>query len=801
MLTLDLKSGWRALGARPGPSAAAILTLALGIGATSTVFTVVHRVLLAPLPYPEPGELVRVYATSSGHDIDRAGLAGADFADFARTLESFEHLGAYRWHGLALSDAERPRDLATILVTPGLLAELGTPRLGRTFLPEEAQPGEGGVVVLADGLWQSQFGADEGVLGRSLELDGVDYTVVGVMPEGFSFPAPGIELWAPWTYAPAELDRDSRSWNVVGRLARGVSLETACDELRTAAAALAEEYPKSNEGWSAVAVPLEEVVVGAARPALLALLGAVAMVLAIACANVANLLLVQGLSRRREMALRAALGARRAHLVRQLLVESLLLSVAGGALGAVLAYTGVAAVLRLELEGLPRIEEIALDGSVLAFALVLTLVTGLASGVVPALELAGRELGGRLRETGPRAAGPPGARRLRGTITVGQIALSLVLLVGAGLLLRSFLRLVDVESGFRPERRVALQLFVYGGKYDDAEQQRQFYARLLEELEALPGVRSAAGVSSLPLSPIGGGQVPVHVLGRAEPESSMAGLRIATRGYLETMGIPLRAGRAFSAQDREGSTRVALLNETAARRYFPRGDAVGSFLRGESEEATTQIVGIVGDVRHQGLDREPDPELYLPFQQNVSGAMSVVVETEGDPAPLVAAIQERVWTVDPTQSIWGAVSLEALVARDTARERFQSLLVALFAAVALFLAAVGLYGVLSFAVVERTREIGLRMAVGARRPTILTLVLGSGARLVGAGLGVGLVAALALVSLFSRLLDPFLFRISADDPATFVAASALLAFVGFVACLVPALRASRLDPIRALRYE
>ncbi len=801
MLSKDLRQAMRALRRQGVVSLLAILTLVLGIGATTTIFTVVHAVLLSPLPFPEAGELMRLYATKPSQGIERSGLAGADFVDFADTLTSFEHLGAYRWFGLALTNADRPRELATILMTPGLLAELGTPLLGRTFTPEERQPGEGNVIVLSYALWHSQFGGDEEILGRPVLLDGREYTVVGVMPRGFSFPAPEIEIWAPWTYDPATLSRSNHFWNVIGRLAPGVAPEAAVAELRAAAAALEEQYPDSNAGWSAFAVPLHDVVVGAARPALLALLIAVVLVLAIACANVANLLLARGVSRQGEMALRTVLGAGRGRLIRQLLTESLLLSGLGGLLGVALAYAGVAAVVRLDPEGLPRVEEIAIDPAVLVFALAVTLLTGLAFGILPALRATGHELGGHLRDGGRGAEGLRGGQRVRGAITVAQIALSLVLLVGAGLLLQSFLRLVDVDAGFRPERRAALQIFAWGGKYEDPEQQRQFFGRLIEELEALPGVRSAAGTNTLPLSPIGGGRLPVHVLGRSEPESVQAGYRVVTAGYFETLGTPVLGGRAFTGEDRADSAPVALVNETAARRFFPRGDAVGSYLRGDSDEEVTEIVGIVGDVRHRGLEQDPAPELFLPFQQNVTGTQSIVVETEGDPTPMIPALQDRVWVVDPAQAIWDTVVLEALVAEDTAGERFQSLLVALFAAVALVLAAVGLYGVLSYAVAQRTQEIGVRMAIGADTGKILALVLRSGSLLIGAGVAAGLALALGLVAVFSRLLAPLLFGIDVRDPSTFVTASLLLAAVGVAACLVPAFRASRIDPIRALHYE
>ncbi len=797
----DVKQGFRTLSRQPAVSLLAILTLALGIGATTTVFTVVHTVLLTPLSYPEADELVRIYATKPDQGIERSGLAGADFVDFEEKLNSFEYLGSYRWFGLSMSDSDRPRELATILVTPGLLGQLGTPLLGRTFLPEERESGKSNVIVLSYGFWQSELGGDKSVIDRTLLLDGSEYTVVGVMPQGFSFPAPEIEMWGPRAYDPANLSRGNHSWNVIGRLAPGVALEAAQEELRATAAALEEQYPESNEGWSAFAVSLQEDLVGASRPALFALLIAVSLVLAIACANVANLLLARGVARQSEMALRAVLGAGRWRLIRQLIVESLMLAGLGGILGIGLTYTGVATVQRLEPEGLPRVAEISVDLTVLGFAVAATLLTGLVFGILPALRLAGQHLGTRLRDGARGTDGPRSGQKVRGAITVAQIALSLVLLVGAGLLLRSFLHLVDVDAGFQPERRAALQLFAWGGKYQDPEQQRQFFGRLIEELEALPGVRSAAGINTLPLSPIGGGRTPIHVLGRAEPEDLMLGYRIVTSDYFETMGTRVVAGRAFDRDDRADSAPVAILNQAAVRRFFPKGDAIGSFLRGEDENDTTEIVGIVGDVRHQGLEQDPVPEIFLPFQQNVTGTMSIVVETETDPEPMINTLQDRIWVVDPAQPIWGTVLLETLIEDDTARERFQSLLVGLFAALALILAAIGLYGVLAYSVAKRTREIGLRMAVGANTSNILGLVLRGGSALVGAGLAAGLLLSAGAILLFSRLLKPLLFGIEALDPSTFVTASLLMVAVGLIACLVPALRASRVDPIRALQHE
>ena len=832
----DLELSLRALRRQPLVSLLAIVILALGIGATTAIFTVVRTVLLNPLPYTDAERLVRIHGTHQARGIETFGLSGADFVDFEGSLKAFDFLGAHRWFGLALTGSDRPRELRTIMVTHGVLDTLGEPLLGRTFTAEECQPGQGAVVVLGHGLWRSEFGQDPDILGRELQLDGRPHTVVGVMPPGFSVPVDGIELWVPWTYDPARLGRDTRFWSVLGRLAPGVTLEQGRDDLRAAALALERQFPQTNDGWSATAVPLREEVVSGARAALLLLQGAVLLVLAVACANVAGLLLARGVGRRQEMALRSALGATRGQLIGQFLTESLLLASAGGALGVILAQGAVGAVVRVPPQGLPRVQEIAIDAPLLAFALAVTLITGLACGILPALRVTDGTLFESLQDGGQGAEGPRDGREgqgIRRAITVVQVALSLVLLVGAGLLLRSVQRLNTVDPGFDPEGRVALQLFVYDGRYDDPEQQRMFYERLLEELRALPGVRSAAGVSAVPLSPLSSGLLSVHVEGRAEVEGVLTSYRLATPGYFATMGTALVAGRDFTPADRDPGTPVAILNETAAQHYFPAGDALGSRLRtfwgeapgtdAEDRDANDggdgidrdgrvdgidrddrgpaiEIVGIVHDVRHQSLSSEPVPELFRPFRQEVSGMMSVVVETDGDTEALMPSIQDRVWEVDAAQPIWDSLVFETLVEQDTAGQRLQSFLVSLFAAVAVLLAAVGLYGVMTYSVARRTQEIGLRMALGADTGGIARMVLGQGIRLLGAGLALGLMLTFGLITLFSRLLTPLLFEVSARDPVALAVACVLMTLLGLVASLIPAVRASRVDPMRALRH-
>jgi putative ABC transport system permease protein len=796
----DLKIALRSLRRSPGLTAAALITLALGIGATTAVFSVVDAVLLRALPYHDEERLMRVYATKPTQQVERSGLSGADFVDLRERVDSFEHLGAYRWFGLALG-AERPRELSVVMVTPGLIGAMSTPVHGRTFLPEEGVPGQSNVLVSSWQFFQNELGGDPARIGSELILDGEPYEVVGVVGPEFALPASSVEIWIPWAFDPAQQDRDARWWSTVAKLAPGVSLERAQAEVSRVAASLEEEFPDSNEGWGVTLVPLREQMLGHVRPALTSLMLAVGLVLLIACANVANLLLARGMARQGELAVRTSLGAGRGRLLRQLLTESLVLAVLGGALGVLLARVAVAALVATAPEGLPRVAEIGLDGRVLLFALASTLVTGLIFGLLPALRLTGSGVSDAIRDSGRGSEGGRSKARTRAALAVSQLALSLLLLIGAGLMLRSFSSLVDVDPGFSVEERLAVQLFVYGDGYEEPESQRQFFERLFEEIGAVPGVRSVAGVSNLPMGQLGGASLPIRVAGRAEEEDRQVGYRVATRGYFETMGMRLVEGRTFDGGDREGGQPVALLNETAARQYFGEQSPLGERLFVNRSEEPVTIVGVVNDVRFWSMDQDSIPEMYLPFEQNVGGTMSVVVQTQGPPSSVQAAVEDRVWRVDPAQPVWRTVTLETLIEEDTAQSRFYAGLITLFAAVALALAAVGLYGVIAYSVVQRTREIGIRMAIGARREDIVARVLRDGSGMIVVGLVLGLILGFGLAIGFSKALSGLLFEVSPTDPTTFVGVSLVLLAVGLLACVVPALRASRVDPIRALHYE
>jgi len=793
-LVQDLRFALRMLAKNPAYAAAAVVTLALGLGANIAIFTVVHSVVLAPLPYERPEELARVYGTRTSQGIEQAGLSEADFYDYRERLESVD-LQMYQWHGLSLSDSERPRELATIRTSAGLLDLLGlSPLKGRTFLPEEEVEGKHRVVVLGYGFWQRELGGDPDIVGQTLLLDDQEWTVVGVMPEGFGFPEPGIEIWIP-AVRPTEPRRNGRYLISVARLRPGATLEEARGEAEALATGLEQSHPDTNAGWSVSMVPLHEQVVGEAQPALLALLVAVGLVLLVACANVANLTLSRSVLRQREVAVRSALGAGRWRLARLLLTESTVLSLVGGLLGLALAAWGVEALIAASPAELPRVEEIAIDLPVLLFAVGLALLTGPLVGLLPAFQLTRHGIAASLRGAGRGSVGERRGARVRDALTVAEVALSLMLLLGAGLMLKSFLRLTDVDPGFRADGVAAVQLFVYGDRYEESEQQAAFFDRLLEEIRGFPGVESAGVTNSLPLSVIRAGSVSVRIADRPEDEGQQAGYRVANPAFFETLGIPVLRGRGLSDQDREGAPPVVLLNQRGADLYFPGESPLDREISLNAGETWWTVVGVVGNIRGETLEADAQPEIYRPFLQAVTGSMTVVARTGGDPAPLVEALQRKVWEVDPRQPVFRALPLSDLVAESTAQRRFYTALIGLFAALALVLAAVGLYGVISYSVSQRTQEIGIRMTLGARSWDVQSLVLLRGALLVAAGVLLGLLGGSAL----ARGISGFLFGVSALDPATFGWVSAGLAAVALLACWLPARRAARLDPVRALR--
>ncbi|HMB53955.1 MAG TPA: ABC transporter permease [Thermoanaerobaculia bacterium] len=788
----ELRFAARQLLHRPAYTVLAVATLALGIGATVAVFSVLHSVVMRPLPYPDPERLVRLHAVNEREGAFDEGLAGPDVIDLQATLTGFELIGAALPHGLSFSDDERPREHSTYQVTPGLLAELSAPVVGRTFHPEEAVPGNQRVVVLTHALWQQRFGGDRGVVGRQVRLDGEEWEVVGVMPADFDFLEADVELWVPHAPDPARLSRHARWWPTIGRLRPGVTLSAAQAEVDAATARLAEAYPASNAGWGVRLEPLHEDVVGGVRPALVVLLAAAGLVLLIACANSANLVLARTLGRRREVAVRTALGAKRGHLTRLVLAEALLLAAAGAVLGVVLAYWGVELLVHLGPPDLPRLTAIEVDRTALGFAAAAALVTALVVGTLPALHLARRDPQRSLGEGRGLSGG--GRQPLRRALTVVQVALSLALLLGAGLMLRSFSRVLDSDPGFDAARIAGVQLFAYGDSYRAPGSRQAFFDRLLDEVGALPGVEAAGAVNALPITQLGEGDSGVEIHGRPDAEATQAGYRVITPGYLDTMGIALRDGRGILPSDRADSEPVALINQVAARSYFPGEDPLGERLRTRGA-VWFRIVGVVEDVRHDSLEAAPRPEVFFPFAQRPTGAMTVVARVAGDPALHVSSLESRVWEVNPAQPVYRSFTMPELRAQTTGSRRFYTTLIALFSALAVFVAAIGLYAVVSYAARLRTRELAMRMALGADRGNVLGLVLRQGSGMVAAGIALGLAGGLAL----ARLADSMLWGVEASDPTTLVAATLLLTAVALAACWLPAHRAARLDPIEALR--
>lgn len=799
-LRADLVYAFRTLRKNGSITVIAVLTLALGIGATTALFSVVHAVLLSPLPYPEPDRLVHVFAEKADQNIFEAGVAPADFVDLRQQTRTLEYMGVQNWHGLALTGEEQPRELATVLVTPGLLAQLGVePLHGRLFAPEEEEPGKDRVVLLGHGFWQRQFGGDPSLVGQTLNLDEVDYTVVGVLPPSVDFPSQGIDIYAPHTIHPQHLPRDNRGLTTFARLAPGVTLEQAETELTNLAAALEEQYPESNKGWTLRLASVQENLVQPVRPALWALLGATVLVLLIACVNVANLLLARGAARRREVALRAAFGASRRRLLRLLLTESVVLGLVGGGLGLLLALWGLDLLLAAA-PNLPRVHEVGIDHQVLLFAFGVSLISGLLFGLIPALQASRLDLNDALRGNDRAVQGDRHGLRSRSALTVAQVALSLLLLIGAGLMLRSFGKLALQDPGYDAESVLVLQVFAYGERYPEPARQLAFGEQVLERLRALPGVESAGLTNAVPLSVIQGGSMPIRFAGRTEDEKEQIGYNAVDPGYLRTLRMRLLKGRLLDANDRAGSPKVALLNQTAANRFFDGADPLGAQIVNVYEQPIT-IVGVVNDVRQDGMATAPNPELYVPFAQSTGGTMSFLARTTGDPQRMLTLAQEQVWAVDPYQPIWRSFPLHDLIQGSTSRPRFYTILTSLFALLALVLASIGLYGVVSYAVAQRTQEIGVRMAIGARTRDVVRLVLRQCTRLVASGVVLGLVATWAATRFAGSLLSELLFEIQATDLTTFAGMTLLLMLVAYLACLVPARRATRVDPVTALRTE
>jgi putative ABC transport system permease protein len=801
----DVRYALRGMRKSPGFAAAVLVVLALGIGANAAIFTVVNALLLRPLPFPEPDRLVMVWHVpppASFPGMKKFAVSAANYIDWERRQHVFERMAIQHYKSFTLTGVNEPELLRADGVSAGFFAVLGVqPLEGRWFHPEEDQPGRNRVVVLSHVLWQTRFGGDRSIVGRPISLDGEPYTVVGVMGPAFTFPD-WAQLWTPLAMTEKERAvRGEHSAMVVARLKPGVDVSRGRAEMQAISRVLEQEYPEDNTGWGATVVPLRDDLVGNVRPSLLILLGAVAVVLLIACANVANLVLARTLARRREMAVRLALGAGTARIVRQVLTETTLLALAGGALGLLVARAGVELITAFFGDGLPREMPIQADGGVLMFTVLVSLATGVAAGLAPALRLARSSVTAGIKEGGDRGGSDASGSRVRSTLVIVEVALSLVLLIGAGLLIRSLWLLTAVDPGFDP--RGVLNGFVSlpERRYPEKADQARLFEQLLARVHALPGVESAAITTVLPLSGEGNSW-PVQIEGR--PQLPMAQQpqvqgNLITAAYLRTMRIPIVRGRDFTDADRQGAPAVALVSEAMARRLWPGEDPIGQRLTAAFfPEAVREVVGIVRDVRERELSTSGTASLYLPLAQAPWPAAAVVVRTRlSAPEALASSLVQTVRALDRDLPIVDVMAMDMVVSRSMSDRQLTMYLLASFAAFALVLAAIGLYSVLAYGVRGRVREIGIRIALGADRRGLVRMVVADALRPTLVGVVIGLAAALAM----GRVVQSLLFGVSPSDPTTWAGVSLLIVAVALAASALPAYSATRVDPILALREE
>jgi putative ABC transport system permease protein len=797
----DLKYSLRTLAKSPGFTAVAILTLALGIGANTAIFSVVNAVLLRPLPFKKSAQLVLMRETYK--QVGNVSVSYPDFLDWRQQSRSFAAMAVINNVGFNLSGVTQPENIGGYAVSPNFLELLGVrPVLGRDLLPSEEQPGTAPVLLLSYQLWQSHLGGDPGVIGRSITLDGRSFSIVGILPPAFRFLDRTDVLVPIGVFAADFTDRGERGdMDVVGRLARGVALSQAAVEMETIAARIAAQYPQSNHGFGAHLESFREAFTGDTRPAVLVLFGAVVFVLLIACVNVANLFLVRGAARAREIALRLAFGASRGRVIRQMLTESLVLAICGGVLGIILGAWGISGLgYLLPADSLKTIG-VRMDLSVFLFAAAMIVLVAFAFGLIPALHVTRPDLQETLKEGGRSATSTSAQHRLRGALAIAETALALVLLVGAGLMLKSLYHLIQVSPGFQPARVLYMEMDLRTDQYSKDPAILNFWQQVLDHVSVIPGVEAAALGTVVPLTG-NHRRSDITIEGLPTPgpgEFPHPDRHTISPDYITTMGIPLLRGRNFADADNETAPDVALINSTMARRFWNDGDPIGKrFLWGHpgKDEKWITIVGVVADNKLYGLDNPARLEVYSPYRQRPSADMSLVVRSAVDPASLTSAVRAAVATIDKDQPIFDVHTMQQLVDDSISTRRLTLVLLGIFSALALILAAIGIYGVMAYTVVLRTQEIGIRIALGAQQKDVLRLILGQGARIAFFGVAIGLTVAAAL----ARLLSSLLFSVSASDPVTFAAVAVMLVAVALLACYIPARRALRVDPIIALRY-
>ena len=805
----DLRYGARMLVKSPAVTLVAIIALTLGIGANTALFSVVNAVLLRSLPYSDGERLAIVWENrKSGTGNPQNVINLGNFYDWKDQNSVFVDMAAFFDRNVNLTSDGEPEEVPGQIATTNLFSVLGVNALqGRTFAPDDGKPGQPNVVVISYNLWQRRFGGGE-VVGRKIMLSNLENTIIGVLPpevgwyvsKGSMISQPP-EIWSPWQVSNELRERHGRFARAVARLKPGVTLDQAQNEMNIIGARLEQQYPDFNTKWGVNVVPLRTQLTGEIRRPLLVLLGAVGFVLLIACSNVANLLLARASSRKKEIAVRAGLGASRGRIARQLLTESVLLSLVGGAFGLLLAWWGTRALVALSPAGLMDLRSVAVNLRVLGFTFALTLLTGIVFGFVPAIEAARFDLNDSLKEGGKNLGGGSRSHRLRSVFVVTQVALALVLLVGAGLFMKSLSRLRSVEPGFNSNNLLTMRVSLPGRKYDTDPKVMDFFNRTIEQVKALPGVEAVGAINTLPFAgPHSGTGVEVEGQPKLPPGQRLStGICVTDANYFQAMQIPLKRGRLFTRQEAQEMRHVVVVNETFVRKNLPGLDPLGKrvTINMKDEDSPTEIIGVVGDTKHLDLVTETEAMAYWPQPELVYGSMTLVIRTQGEPTSIAASARNVIRSIDPEQPIGEVITMEGLLAKSIARSRFNAILLAVFSLVALVMAAVGIYGVMSYSVQQRTHEIGLRMALGAQRSDVLRLIVKQGIILGSIGVATGLIASFGL----TRLIASLLFEVPATDPRTFAAVAGGLFLITLLACYLPAWRATKVDPLVALRYE